>query len=83
MRVVWQKLGEEAAEAEAAPSSAPPATQAQALQRVLWCHAQHSVPVPEAASRRIACMLVPCVHSLSCNEVLRSCPLRMHAPHAC
>lgn len=68
MRVAWQVLAEEQSAAEEAPTSAPLPTPSRALQRLLWCHAHHTLPFPDQASHMVADMLAPRVHNLSCEE---------------
>lgn len=78
MRVSWQVLAAEEGAASDGPTLPPLSTPARALQRLLWCHAHHSLSFPEKASHMVADMLVPRLHNLTCDEVCRApvmCPL--------
>ena len=69
MRVSWQVLAQEQAAASDSATTGPLSTPARSLQRLLWCHAHHSLPFPQQASHMVADMLVPRLHNLACDEV--------------
>jgi hypothetical protein len=77
MRVSWQVLAQEESAASEGPTSAPLATPARALQRLLWCHAHHNLAFPVQASHMVADMLVPRLHNLTGDEVWASVSLML------
>ena len=68
MRVSWQVLVQEQEAASDGASPSALSTPARSLQRLLWCHAHHTLPFPQQASHMVADALVPRLHNLTCDE---------------